>query len=165
MHHRSHFKIYFSLQIFLLFDTETSQRLSVLDGHLLDVCSQQQHISSRFSPLLHSHQANRVSDPREQDLPLFLSFLKSNVQSCRSFVITASRRDMYLLFQGADSELWYSRKQKPAAVRYLMGVSDIQEKQREFYFVTVNSNTPSDQAECSTSCYRVTTFYIHALET
>ena len=71
---------------------------------------------------------------------------------------------MYLLFQGADSELWYRRKQKPAAVRYLMGVSDIREKQRKFYFVTVNINTPSDQAESSTSCYRVTTLYIHALD-
>ena len=38
----------------------------------------------------------------------------------------------------------------------------IQEKQRKFYFVTVNSNTPSDQAESSTSCYRVTTLYIPA---
>ena len=73
---------------------------------------------------------------------------------------------MYLLFQGADSELWYRRKQKPVAVRYLMGVSDIvREKQQKFYFVTVNSNTPSDQAESSTSCYRVTTLYIHALDT
>ena len=52
---------------------------------------------------------------------------------------------MYPLFQGADSELWYHRKQKPAAVRYLMGASNIQEKQQKFYFVTVNSNTPNDQ--------------------
>ena len=71
---------------------------------------------------------------------------------------------MYLLFQGADSELWYRPKQKPATVRYVMGVSDIREKQRTFYFVR-NSNTPSDQAESSTSCYRVTTLYIHALDT
>ena len=56
-------------------------------------------------------------------------------------------------------------KAKLAAVRYLMGVSDIREKQRKFYFVTVNSNTPSDQAESSRSCYRVTTLYIHALDT
>ena len=73
--------------------------------------------------------------------------------------------ETYLLFQGADSELWYHRKQKPAAVQYLMGVSDIQEKQRKFYFVTVNSNTSSNEAESSTSCYRVTTLYIHALDT
>ncbi len=72
---------------------------------------------------------------------------------------------MYLLFQGADSELWYRRKQKPAVVRYLIGVSDIREKQRKFYFVAVNSNKPSDQAEFSRSCYRVTTLYIHALDT
>ena len=31
---------------------------------------------------------------------------------------------MYLLFQGKDSKLWYRLKQKSAAVRYLMGVSD-----------------------------------------
>ena len=72
---------------------------------------------------------------------------------------------MYLLFQDTDSKLWYRRKQKPAAVRYLMGVSDIRKKQRKFYFVNVNSNTPSDQAESSTSCYRVTTLYIHTLGT
>ena len=71
----------------------------------------------------------------------------------------------HLLFQGAHSELWYRRKQKPATVQYLMGVSDVREKQRKFYFVTVNSNTPSDQAESSTSCYRVTTLYIHVLDT
>ena len=27
------------------------------------------------------------------------------------------------------------------------------ERQRKFYFVTMNSNTPSDQAESSTSCF------------
>ena len=69
---------------------------------------------------------------------------------------------MYLLYQDADSELWYRRKQKPAAVRYLMGVSDRREKQRKFYFVTVNSNAPSDQAESSTSRYRVN---MHVLDT
>ena len=68
-------------------------------------------------------------------------------------------------FHGADSELWYRRKQKLAVVRYLMAVSDIREKQRKFYFVTVNSNTPRDQAESTTSCYRVTVLYIHALDT
>ena len=47
----------------------------------------------------------------------------------------------------------------------ITGVSDIWEKERKFYFVVVNSNTPSDQAESSTSCYRVTTLYIHALHT
>ena len=67
---------------------------------------------------------------------------------------------MYLLFQGADSELWYHRKQKPAAVRYLMGMSDVCEKQRKF---TINSNMPSDQAESSTLCYY--SLYIHALDT
>ena len=53
---------------------------------------------------------------------------------------------MYPLFQGADSELWYHRKQKPTGgCPILMGVSNIQEKQQKFYFVTVNSNTPNDQ--------------------
>ena len=75
------------------------------------------------------------------------------MRSCRSVVINAIRRDIYLLFQGAGSELWYRPKQKPAAVRYLMGVSDIREKQRKFYFVTVNSNTSRDQAGSSMSCY------------
>ena len=74
---------------------------------------------------------------------------------------------MYLLFQGADSELWYRRKQKPAVVRFLMGESDIREKQRKFNFVDAKSNTLSDQDEStsSLSCYRVTTLYIHATDT
>ena len=38
-------------------------------------------------------------------------------------------------------------------------------KAAEVQFVTVNSNTPGDQAESSMSCYRVITLYIHALDT
>ena len=38
------------------------------------------------------------------------------------------------------------------------------EKQQKFYFVTVNSNMTSDQAESSTSCYHLTTLYIYALD-
>ncbi len=72
---------------------------------------------------------------------------------------------MYLLFQGADSKLWYRRKEKPTGVRYLMGVSHILGKTAKFYFVTMNSNTSSDQAEFSTSCYHVTTLYINLLDT
>ena len=87
------------------------------------------------------------------------------MQSCPSVVITASRRDMYLLFQGADSELWCTVESKTGGCPIFDGRVRYTGKQRKFYFVTVNSNTLSDQAESSTSCYRVTTLYIHALDT
>ncbi len=46
----------------------------------------------------------------------------------------------------------------------MIRVSHIREK-RKFHFVAKNSNTPNDQAQSSTSCYRVTTLYIRAVDT
>ena len=62
------------------FDTETRQRLFMLVGHVQNVCSQ--YNSSRFLPIYTHIKQTRVSNIREQDPPLFFSFLKSNVQSC-----------------------------------------------------------------------------------
>ena len=71
---------------------------------------------------------------------------------------------MYLLFQGEAMNCG-TVESKNRRCPIFDGRVGYTEQQRKFNFVTVNNNTPSDQAESSMSCYRMTTLYTHALET
>ncbi len=78
----------FSEKLFRL--VPRTKRLSVLGGHVVDVCSQHQHNSSQFLPILHSHQAIRVFNTIEQEPSLSSASWRQRAR-CQSVVITVRR--------------------------------------------------------------------------